>query len=175
MMRVVTIVLGVLLLVGGIYCIFTPVATYSAMAWLIGLSMLVEGVASVITWSERRRLGIADGWTLAGSIVSIVLGVILLGSYAMQFALDVFIAYFIAIWLVVAGVTRIVAAISARNSPDQVYASGWALQLVLGVIIVILGILYIFNPLSAMIGVGLLMGMSIVFVGVTLITTGFRM
>ena len=113
-MKVVTIILGVLLLVGGIYCVFTPVATYAAIAWLIGLSMVVEGVASIITWSEARRLGLANGWTLAGSIISLVLGVFLLGSYFLRFAVDMFIAYLIAIWLIVAGVTRIVAAIDSE-------------------------------------------------------------
>lgn len=175
MMKVITIIMGVLLVVGGIYCIMTPVATYSAMGWLIGLSMVVEGVASAITWNERRKLGIASGWSLAGSIVSIILGVFLLGSFALQFAVDVFIAYLIAVWLIIAGVARVVAAISARNSQDQAYASTWAIQLVLGVLIVILGILYIFNPLSAMIGVGLLMGMSIVAVGVELIACSTSM
>lgn len=174
-MKVVTIILGVLLLVGGIYCVFTPVATYAAIAWLIGLSMVVEGVASIITWSEARRLGLANGWTLAGSIISLVLGVFLLGSYFLRFAVDMFIAYLIAVWLIVAGVTRIVAAINVRNSNDQVYASGWGIQLVLGILIVILGILYIFNPLSAMMSMGMLLGLSIIVVGAELIAAGFRM
>ena len=64
-MRIIKVILGVLLAVGGIYCMFTPIATYSTLAWLIGLAMIAEGVASVITWSSRRELGLANGWTLA--------------------------------------------------------------------------------------------------------------
>ena len=172
-MRIITVALGVLLAVGGIYCILTPVATYSTIAWLIGLSMVAEGIASVITWNERRNLGLANGWTLAGSIVSIVLGVFLLGSFLLQFAVDAFIAYLIAIWLVFAGITRIAAAISARNNLDQTSGSGWVLQVVLGVLIAILGILCIFNPLSVVAGVGMMIGMSIVFVGIDLVVAGF--
>ena len=115
-MKILTIILGIFLLVGGFYCVFTPVATYAAIAWLIGLSMIIEGVASVITWSEMRRLGLANGLTLVGSILSIVLGVFLLGSHFLQFAVDMFIAYLIAIWLIVAGITRIVAAISVSST-----------------------------------------------------------
>lgn len=172
-MRVLTIVLGVLLAIGGFYCMLAPVATYATLGWLIGLSMVIEGVGSVITWNSRRSLGLANGWMLAGSIVSIVLGVFLLGSYALQFAVDMFFAYLIAIWLVVSGITRIVGAISVRGSLGQERARGWVLQLVLGVLIVIMGVLCIFNPLSVMAGVGLMWGMSIVIVGVGLVVASF--
>ena len=175
MMRVVTIVLGILLVVGGIYCVFTPVATYSALSLIIGAAMIIEGVGSAITWNERRKFGLASGWTLAAAILSIVLGVFLLGSYVLQFAVDMFIAYLIAVWLVFAGIARIVAAITMRNSFGQTGASGWVGQLVLGVLIIILGILCIFNPLSIMVGVGFLLGITIVLVGVGLISASFRM
>lgn len=172
MMRVLTIVFGVLLVVGGFYCILTPVATYATLAWLIGALMIVEGAGGIVTWIERRDSGRANGWALAGGILSALLGVVLLGSYALQFAVDAFIAYFIAIWLVFAGVTRIALAVIARGSQGQAGARGWAIQLVLGVLIVILGALCIFNPLSVAVGVGLLLGMSIVFAGVDLVIGG---
>lgn len=168
-MRVLTIILGALLIVGGIYCMFAPVATYSALGWVIGLSMVAEGIANVVTWNSRRKLGLASGWTLAAAIVSIVLGVFLLGSFALQFAVDMFIAYTIAIWLVFGGIARIVTAIAARSSFGKEGARGWIVQLIFGVLIVILGVLCIFNPLSIMAGVGLMWGVSIVAVGAGLI------
>lgn len=168
-MRFITIILGVLLAVGGFYCMFSPVSTYSALSIVIGVAMIVEGVGSAITWGNRRRLGLADGWTLAEAILSIVLGVLLLGSYVLQFAVDMFIAYMIAIWLVFAGIARIAVAIGVRKAQGQAGAKGWIVQLVLGVLIVICGILCIFNPLSVMAGVGLMLGISIVVVGFELI------
>ena len=172
-MRIVKVILGVLLAVGGIYCMFTPIATYSVLAWLIGLAMIVEGVGGIITWIDRRNNGLANGWTLAGGIVSLLLGMILVGSYVLQFAMDAFIAYFIAIWLVVAGITRIVAAIAVRSSLGREAASGWIIQIVLGVLIAILGVMCIFNPLSVVAGVGMMLGISIVFVGIDLAVSAF--
>ena len=178
-MKVITIILGALLLIGGVYCMFAPVATYAALGWLIGLAMIVEGIGSVISWNERRMLGLADGWTLAGAIVSIVLGVVLLGSYAAQFAIDLFVAYIIAFWLVFGGITRIVAAINLRkyqqqSGPNSIPVS-WVGLLVVGILIVILGALCVFNPLSVMVSVGFLWGLSIVMVGVGLIVRGASM
>ena len=75
-------IFGVLLVIGGIYCLVTPVETFGVLGWLIGLAMLVEGVSSALTWNERRKFGFADGWTLVGALASIVLGVVVLGSLA---------------------------------------------------------------------------------------------
>ncbi len=167
------------MLVGGVYCLMTPIATYAALSWLIGLAMVVEGVGSAVTWGRRRALGLADGWTLVGAVISIILGAILLVSFAAQFAVDMFIAYLIAAWLVVGGITRIVAAmgirshnLDPRNEPVPV---NWGLLLVMGILVVILGVLCLFNPLSVMVGVGTILGVSIIFVGVDIIAHGIQM
>lgn len=178
-MKVVTIILGIMMLIGGVYCMFAPIETYAALSWLIGAAMIVEGVGSVITWNDRRKYGLADSWTLLGAIVSIALGVFLLGSFAAQLAVDYFIAYLIAIWLVFGGIARIAAAISIRNYQNQMgsgaIATSWVALFALGVLIVILGVLCIFNPVSVMVGVGFMLGLSIVFVGAGLVVRGVRM
>lgn len=178
-MKAITIILGAIMLVGGVYCMIAPIETYSTLSWLIGAAMIVEGVGSALSWSERRRYGLADGWTLVGAIVSIVLGVFLLGSYAAQYAVDLFIAYIIAIWLVIGGVTRIAASIGIRNYQNQMGLGpapiNWVALLCLGILIVILGVLCIFNPTSVMVGVGFLLGLAIVFVGTGLLVRGMRM
>ena len=178
-MKVATIVLGALMLIGGIYCIVTPIETYSVLGWLIGFAMLVEGVGSVTTWSARRKLGFADGWTLAGAIVSIALGVILLFSFVAQWAVDLFIAYMIAAWLVIGGIVRIVAAVKLRDfsksTGSGIAGQNWGVLLVLGILVALFGVLCLANPLSIMVGVGFMLGVSIICVGVDLIVRGIRM
>ncbi len=177
-MKILSIVLGVLLAIGGVYCLMTPIATYSVLSWLIGLAMLVEGIGSVVTWNDRRKLGFADGWTLLGAIVSIILGCILLVSYVAQFAVDLFIAYMIAAWFVIGGITRIIAAVKLRQFRDATGSAidgSWGLLLVLGIIIVILGVLCLFNPLAVMVGVGAMLGVAIIFSGIDLIVRGIQM
>ena len=178
-MKVVSIILGALMLIGGVYCLFTPIATYSALSWLIGFSMLVEGIGSVLTWNDRRKLGFADGWTLAGAIVSIILGCFLLGSFAAQLAVDLFIAYLIAAWLVIGGITRIVVSLKLRKLRNTAGAgaigANWGVLLVMGIIVTVLGVMCLFDPIAVMIGVGVMLGISIVCVGVDLIVRGASM
>lgn len=173
-MKVVRIILGVLLFIGGVYCIFTPVATYGALAVIIGLSMVVEGISGIITWNSARKLGHANGWTLAGAILSVVLGAFVLGSYALQFAVDTFIAFIIAFWLIEAGIVRIATAVAVRNELGAERASGWVVELILGILIVIFGVLCVFNPLSIMVGVGFMLGASIALLGAELIVSGLQ-
>ena len=178
-MKAITIILGAVMVIGGVYCMFAPVETYSTLSWLIGAAMIVEGVAGAITWNDRRRYGFADGWTLAGAIVSIALGVFLLGSYAARFAVDLFIAYLIAAWLVFGGITRIAAALRIRGFRGRMGVGGistnWVALLALGVLIAVLGVLCIFNPTSVMVGVGFMLGLSIVCVGAGLVARGAMM
>ncbi len=164
------------MLIGGIYCMFAPIETYATISWLIGIAMIFEGVGSALTWNSRRLFGLADGWTLVGAIASIILGALLLGSVALQFAVDYFIAIIIAVWLVFGGIMRIAAAINIRRfrgeTGDDTFRSSWVGLLILGLLIVVLGILCIFNPLAIMAGVGFLLGLAIAFVGAGLIVRG---
>ena len=178
-MKVLTIILGALLIVAGIYCATAPVETYSVISWLIGFSMVVEGIASVVTWNERRLFGFADGWTLVGAIASIVLGALLLGSYFLQSAVDYFIAYVIAAWLIIAGVTRVIAAFSMRNFQEangtDVFGSNWVIMAVFGVLVAVLGVLCVLNPTAIMAGVGFMLGFSVFMVGLGFVSRGMQM
>ncbi len=177
-MKVIAIILGALLAIGGVYCMFAPIATYAAIGWLIGLSMIIDGIARISVWSEQRKNGSASGWTLAGAIVSVLLGIFVLGSFVAQFAIDLFIAYLIAAWLVVGGITRIVAAFQLRSLQNQAGpfagSGGWVSILVIGVLITILGVLCIFNPTAVMISVGFLLGLSITSSGIALVVSGLN-
>lgn len=178
-LKAVTIILGILLVALGTYCTITPIETYSVISWLIGFSMIVEGVGSAITWNERRLLGLADVWTLIGAIASIVLGAFLLGSYVMQSAVDYFIAYVIAAWLIIGGVTRVIAAFNVRDFQDvygtDMFGSNWIIMAVFGVLIVLFGVLCVLNPTALMAGVGFMLGFSILMVGLGFISRGMQM
>lgn len=170
-MRIIGAIIGIAIVIGGIYCLFTPVETFGTLGWFIGFIMIVEGISSIFTWNDRRRYGFADGWTLAGAIVSVVLGCFVIGSMALQFAIDAFLAYLVAFWLLLGGVSRIVAAIGMRKLQQQgnVVGGNWMLLLLLGVLIVAMGVACIIHPAFAMAGVGMILGVAIVITGISII------
>jgi len=174
-MKIIGALFGIALIVGGIYCLVTPVETFSVFSWLIGFAMLVEGVSSAFTWNQRRKFGFADGWTLVAAIVSIVLGIIVLGSYAARYAIDAFLAYMIAAWLVIGGVSRIIAAVGLQRlgrsgiMPGNMASSSWILMLLVGILVVAMGIVCFFHPMIAMASVGMILGLSIIVAGISIL------
>ena len=47
-MSVLFVILGVLLIIGGISCIFTPLATLLSAGYIIGILLLVFGIIGII-------------------------------------------------------------------------------------------------------------------------------
>ena len=86
--KIVSVIFGILMIASGIYCLATPGITFLAVGWIIGFNMIADAIGNIITWKDRKDEGMADGWTLAGAIVSLIFGIVLLGSNAMQLSVD---------------------------------------------------------------------------------------
>ena len=173
--KVLGAIFGVLLIILGIWCIMTPVETYGALAWMLGLAMIVDGVANLANWDQLRRMDMWNGWTIAAAVISIILGVILLISLGARLAVDLFIAILAAIWLIAVGVMRIASGITLRNIHKkggvEEIGKRWWLVVILGALIVLVGILSLFNPIVIVFGIGVFMGFCIITAG--LATLGF--
>ena len=171
--RILTLILGVMMIVTGVYCLFTPAMTYLTLGYIVGFNMMMDAIGGIATWSDRRRLGIADGWTLAGSIASLAFSVILLGSAAMQLAVDLMIVYIAAMWLVVSGIIRIIRGVQLRKLQKalqtQAIGSRWWLVLLTGILLVAFGVLSFSDPSGLMVAIGINFGINIIVSGVGLV------
>ena len=172
MSRVLGIIFGVLIVLLGIWCIMTPVETYGVISWLIAFALIAEGISSIMVWNDYRKIGVSDTFMLIGGIISIILGIVLLGSLALRYAVDVFIAYVVAWWLLITGVIRIVRSFKMRNARNTIEAqvgTNWGLALVLGVLQVLLGIFCVANPVIVAVALGLEIGIGLIAGGIFLI------
>lgn len=171
--RIITILIGIVMIVTGIYCLFTPVMTYMTLGYIVGFNMVADAIGGIVTWSSRKKEGEADGWTLAGAIISLLFGVVLLGSTAMQLAVDAVIVYIAAAWLVVIGILRIVHASRVhklRKALDaEIIGKRWWLMMLIGILLVIGGVLSFINPTGLIIAIGILFGLNIIVAGAHLI------
>ncbi len=171
--RVIAIILGVLVIIGGVWCLMTPGATYLSLAWLLGIVMVADGIANIVTWFQLRKMGHSNGWALAGAIVSIVLGVVVLGSSAAQLAVDLFLAYMLAVWLIISGIARIFFGWRMRQATRiaqvQIVGHSWWAPFILGILLAIVGVLSLFNPTALMLATGMMIGLAIIVSGVSVI------
>ena len=135
------VILGILMILAGITCFFTPVETSSVIPFIFGLAMVIDGIGRIIAWFSIREYAPRSGWVLASSIISLVFGLILTTSPMLQMSVGVFVVLLTGWWILALGIIRIVHAFHLlkikRESPDFVF--GEIPLLGLGVIGVVVG------------------------------------
>ncbi|KQQ51064.1 HdeD family acid-resistance protein [Plantibacter sp. Leaf314] len=103
--RVLTIVFGVLLLAAGVYIVIDPLLGIGALVFVIGLSWIVEGVASLFDAAPDVSRWI----TVLYGVISVVAGVFVLANPLLAaFTLLLVTAFF----LIAAGVVEIIQAVT---------------------------------------------------------------
>lgn len=160
-MTVLFVILGILLVAGGFSCIFTPLLTFMSIGYYVVILMAVFGIVGIINAIVVKRFGV----NFAFSILSVVLGIVMLSfPESLLFAEGVMLIL-TAIWFVVMGIVTIVNSITITKAAG----SGiWVLQLILGILAVLVGVGSFFEPLRLAVTLGVLIGIEFIEAGFTL-------
>ena len=180
MRKIISVILGVLMIAAGIYCFFTPVETSSIIPFVLGIVMIVDGIGRIVTWFDIRGAMRQSAWVLVSAILSLLFGLLLIFSPVLQMSIGVSVILLTGWWLLALGIIRIVHAFHLRRikrASDEfglggVIGSDWWIALILGILLVIFGIIVILNPLLGLGVIGVLVGCSIITAGVNLIYLG---
>ncbi|MDL2218859.1 DUF308 domain-containing protein [Ruminococcaceae bacterium OttesenSCG-928-O06] len=167
-MKIFTIFMGVLLVIVGFVCFFTPGATLLSIGWLVGLMLLIAGVSLIIDYVALHKLGLVTGFDLLLGILTTAMGVLLLVNQPARLFTDVVAIYMLGVWMVASGVIRLVGAVRARKVPG----SGWGWFLVLGILMIGLGIYSFLHPAVSALALAWLLGFYIILEGVDLVAFG---
>ena len=166
-------ILGAFMIVTGVYCLLTPAMTYLALGYIVGFNMVLDAIGGIAAWSDRKKAGEADGWTLAGAVVSLAFGLVLLGSAAMQLVVDMMIVYMAAAWLVAIGVIRIIRSVRLRRIHQklqtELLGKRWWIVMLTGILLVMCGVMSFANPSGLMVAIGINFGINIIVAGASLI------
>ena len=172
--KVLSVILGILMIVGGLYCLFTPGLTYLSIGYVVGLSMVLDAIGRFVGWHKARKDGAADGWMLTNAILSAVFGFFILNSAALQLGVDVFIVYYIAVWMVCHGIVVIARAAQLckihKNWDTKKLGTHWYLPLTIGILMCVFGVLCMFKPIIMASTLGVFIGLGIISAGANLIT-----
>jgi uncharacterized membrane protein HdeD (DUF308 family) len=153
---------GVILLVLGAAAIVVPQLATLALAIFLGWLFLVSGIVGVITTVWLRH---APGfvWSLLSAVLAIVVGVALVGwpaSGALSLTLVVTAFFF------VEGVASVMFALEHKRS----LSGRWGWMLGSGIVDLVLGVLLLVGfPGAAVWLIGLMVGINLVFGGISLI------
>ena len=80
------LIIGIALFVVGILVFVYPTQSYLGMSLLFGWLMLISGILEVVLSSVNKHFITGRGWMLAGGIIEIVLGIILIFNVALSAA-----------------------------------------------------------------------------------------
>ena len=84
---------GVIMIIGGIICLFSPQDTYMVLGYVVGVSMIFDAIGGFFEYGAARGVVKGSGWILASAITSLVFGFFVINSEALQLGIDVFIAW----------------------------------------------------------------------------------
>lgn len=148
---------GILLIVGGTVALLFPILTNVAAMVVLGVTLVMAGIATIVTafWAGKW------GGFLVQFLVGIVYFVVGLQIADMPLQAGLVTAMFIAAFFIVAGAFRVAAALTVRF-PHW----GWAM--LNGVVTFLCGVvIYRHFPQCALWVVGLLVGLEMIFNGLT--------
>jgi uncharacterized membrane protein HdeD (DUF308 family) len=156
-------VIGVLL---GIFAFVHPLGSAVALAWAFGVMALADGITTLVALFDNR-VRMSRAWLALYALASIVFGVLaVVNPLSVAGAL----LLLLGAWLIVAGVFRIVFAIHVRKQIDNEWMIGLS-----GALAILLGILFIANPVASLVTLMLWIGALVLIYGVFQIVAGLRL
>jgi len=157
---------GLVALVFGAVAILQPLAAATALAWAIGVMAVVEGVISLVALFGGNS-GVSRGWLAVYALASLVFGVL---AVINPLATASVLVLLLAVWLIVAGIHRIVFAVRVRR-----HIQGEWLLILSGVLAIVLGALLVANPLAGVAVTTLWIGIGSLIYGVLQVVVPFRL
>ncbi|MBV8157371.1 MAG: DUF308 domain-containing protein [Dyella sp.] len=162
----VLIIYGVISILFGLSALVWPGSTVVALAWAFGVMSLAEGIVSVFALFNRD-IAISRGWLVLYAVASIVFGLLAIWH---PLAVVSVLLIFLAAWLIVAGIYRIVFAIRVRKEIE----GEWMIALS-GVLAIVLGGLFVAYPAAGLLTIAIWIGVAALIYGVIQLVAGIRL
>ena len=160
---------GIALLVIGIVVFAFPAQSYIGMSLMFGWLILLSGIFQVILSTANKHYITGRGWMLAGGIIEIVLGAILVWNVALSAAtLPIFLGF----WLMFRGFSAI--GLGGDMSSMNVPGSAWTI--ISGILLLLCSLWVLIQPLvfgTTMVVVWV--GISLLFAGIAAISLAMQL
>lgn len=165
-MKVFNVIVGILLILAGIYCFMNMQAAFLSLAFIIGLVLIAYGIMQAATWISGRRGNRVSGWIFGEGLLTILIGILMVFN---PFSSELILSILFGAWLVASGLMRVIASIQTkRNIPG----APWAFMLIVGIVSILVGVYALFNPLVAGVAIAVLLGIFFILQGINSIVYG---
>ena len=159
-MRILNIAAGGLLIAAGIYCLCNQDVAVLSAGLLLGVFLLVAGVAEIVVFAATSGVMIGSGWLLLDGVLTVIMSLFLLFN---QWFTLVSLPFLFTLWLLFSGVSQCVSAFDLR----VLGVSAWGWALVVGIVLTVAGFLCMMDPWASVAAMGVTVGIVFVLEGVS--------
>ena len=164
-MSMILSILGILLILLGVCCAFTPLTAFMATGYFIAFVLISAGVAGIITSIYYKIFG----WNLIISILAAALGALAVTRPGGIEAIDNMLAYLLAFWFILRGCISVYLSLKLKKLR---VSANWILGLIIGVLGIALGVYSLIHPVVPAMTIGLLIALCFIEQGLDVITMG---
>lgn len=165
-MRAFSVIIGILLIITGIYCFINMKAAFVSLALILGIVMIAYGISQIISWFATRKETKISAWVLGEGVLTTLIGALVV---FYPFQTDLVLAIWFAAWLIASGVMRIVGAVQTKkNFPG----SPWGFMMFMGILTVIVGFYGLIHPMVAGMAIAILLGIFFIIQGINSLVFG---
>ncbi len=160
------VALGVIYTIAGFIALGSVLMATVATVYVVGVMMLVSGMAEVVNAFQMKTWGKNLLWALLG-VLYIVAGFVTFENPLLAAAVLTFV---LGCALIVSGITRIILGFSMKHGMP------WIWVVLSGVVTLLLGLIILNHwPVSSLYILGLMLGIDLVFAGTSWIGIGLRL
>lgn len=157
---------GILTASIGILAIFKPEDLLQTLSLFIGIIIFISGAFVFITTIIQKNKDASSRWWTGAGIVLIFTGLILI--FFPKVVMSIFI-FILAFWIILMGVIQIQSAIDVK----AIYGR-WQLIMAGGIISLLLGIIFLFNPFDTAKTLTVVAGIYAVILGIVIVINAFN-
>ena len=152
-----SIITSILFIAFGIFLLIKPDTTLKIISYTIGIIMLLLGAFSFSKYISEKEKSI--NFNLIYAVICIVMGLVLILNPT---ALATIIPFILGFWIIINSVIKMQYALELRNNEN----SAWVLTLVISLLILIWGLVFVFNPFAGAMAITQMIGIFIIIYSV---------
>ena len=159
-MRILNVAAGVLLIAAGIYCLCNQDVAVLSAGLLLGVFLLLAGIAEIVVFAAASGVMLGSGWLLLDGVLTVIMSLFLLFN---QWFTLVSLPFLFTLWLLFSGVSQCVSSFDLRAL--GVRAWGWVLAV--GIVLTVAGFVCLMDPWVSVAAMGMTVGIVFVLEGIS--------
>lgn len=164
----ISLLVGIIAIVVGTTCMFTPFATFATITLLFVFSFFAGGISEIVFAVSNKNVIHNWGWTLAMGIIDLLFAIFLLANLDIA---PLMLCYFIAFWMLIQSIWGIGMALDLQTVKN----SGWGWVLALSILSTFASIILLFQPAIAGLFAAYIISFAFISYGILRIFLAFRL